>query len=386
MSDLTLVGLRVVLEVARTGSFTAAADRLGYTQSAVSRQVAVTERAAGAPLFERHARGVRPTAAGEVLVRHAVSVLDGVAAASHELAGLRDRLAGRLVVAGFPTASAALLPRAVAKLLKLHPALAVQIMVASTPAQLLALRRGRLEVAVVATGRGLPEHDLDGLRLVELHSGRGAGVAVADTHAFALRDAVASEELAAQARVVGASAGDTPEFGAWPDIGEPTVSFAVRDWPTRLGLVAAGLGIALVPGFARETLPGRSLGPRPRPERRAAPSDVGRHGSGRGCRRDRHGGRPGGRRGGARLTVSRALASRPDLTECRHPVAVEVVMTKPRSCWVGVTVSTDTGSNHRLLEGDALDEVLARGIEQSRRWIPCGTGAFDGPVARERRR
>ena len=51
MSELTLVGLRVVLEVARTGSFSAAAERLGYTQSAVSRQVAVTEKAAGAPLL-----------------------------------------------------------------------------------------------------------------------------------------------------------------------------------------------------------------------------------------------------------------------------------------------------------------------------------------------
>jgi DNA-binding transcriptional LysR family regulator len=143
MSELTLAGLRVVLEVARTGSFSAAAERLGYTQSAVSRQVAVTEKAAGAPLFERHARGVRLTAAGEVLVRHAGQVLDGVAAASQELAGLRDRLAGRLVVGGFPTATAALLPRAVARLLTDHPGLRVQLMEASTPAQLRALRRGR---------------------------------------------------------------------------------------------------------------------------------------------------------------------------------------------------------------------------------------------------
>ena len=51
MTDLTLTGLRVVLEVARTGSFSATAERLGYTQSAVSRQVAVTEKAVGTPLF-----------------------------------------------------------------------------------------------------------------------------------------------------------------------------------------------------------------------------------------------------------------------------------------------------------------------------------------------
>src|ERR1700751_5483027 len=111
MPELTLAGLRVALEVARTGSFSAAAERLGYTQSAVSRAGGGTERAAGAPLFERHARGVRLTAAGEVLVRHAGEVLDGVAAASQELAGLRDRPAGRLAVGGFPTPTANRPPR-----------------------------------------------------------------------------------------------------------------------------------------------------------------------------------------------------------------------------------------------------------------------------------
>ena len=255
MLDFTLVGLRVVVEVAHTGSFSAAAERLGYTQSAVSRQVAATEKLAGSPLFVRHARGVRPTAAGEVLVRHAGRVLDGVASASQELAGLRDRLAGRLVVGGFPTATAALVPRAVARLLRDHPALTVQLMEAPTPTQILALRRGRLEVAVVATGEGLPEYDLDGLQVSELRSGRGAGVAVADTHPFAVRGWADSEDLVDQTWVVGASVGDSPEFGAWPGIKDPRVSFAAHDWPTRLGLVAAGLGIALVPGIAATAVP-----------------------------------------------------------------------------------------------------------------------------------
>jgi DNA-binding transcriptional LysR family regulator len=96
------------------------------------------------PLFERHPRGVRPTAAGEVLVRHAGRLLEGVAAVDQELAGLRDRLAGRLVVGGFPTATAVLLPRAIARLLGAHPGLQVQLMEGSTPTQLVTLRRGRL--------------------------------------------------------------------------------------------------------------------------------------------------------------------------------------------------------------------------------------------------
>jgi DNA-binding transcriptional LysR family regulator len=63
------------------------------------------------------------------------------------------------------------------------------------------------------------------------------------------------EELADQGWVVGPSSGDAPEFGAWPGIAEPRITFTARDWPTRLGLVAAGLGIALVPGIAAQAVP-----------------------------------------------------------------------------------------------------------------------------------
>jgi DNA-binding transcriptional LysR family regulator len=253
VAEWTLAGLRVATEVARTGSFSAAAERLGYTQSAVSRQVAAAEKAAQTPLFERHARGVRPTAAGEALVRHASRVLDEVAAATQELSGLRDRLAGRLVIAGFPTATAVLVPRAIARLRVLHPGLEVRLTEASTPAQLQALRRGRLEVAVLATGEGLPAYDLDGLHLTELRGGPDAGVAVAASHPFAAREWVEPDDLVHQPWVVGA--GDGPQFGAWPGIADPLIAFTARDWMTRLGLVAAGLGIALVPGLAAPAMP-----------------------------------------------------------------------------------------------------------------------------------
>jgi DNA-binding transcriptional LysR family regulator len=215
----------------------------------------VTEKAVGTPLFERHARGTRPTPAGDALARHAGKVLDAIAAATQELAGMRDRLAGRLVVAGFPTATAALLPRAIARLTAVHPGLTVQLTQAPTPAQLAAMRRGRIEVAVVATGDGLPDYDLQGLRLTALPSARGAGIAVAESHPFAARERIEPGELADQGWVVGSRSGDAPEFGAWPGIAEPTITFTARDWPTRLGLVAAGLGIALVPGIAARAVP-----------------------------------------------------------------------------------------------------------------------------------
>src|ERR1700735_1356304 len=214
MTDLTLTGLRVVLEVARTGPFTATAERLGATQSAVSRQVAVTERAVGTPLFERHARGTRPTPAGEALARHAGTVLDEIAAATQELAGMRDRLARRLVVAGFPAGAAGPLPRATTRPTGAHPGLKVQLTEAPTPAQLTAMRRGRIEVAIVATGDGLPEYDLEGLRLTALRGARGAGVAVAESHPFAVRERIEPDELGDQGWGGGARSGAAPGLGA----------------------------------------------------------------------------------------------------------------------------------------------------------------------------
>ncbi len=255
MPNLTITGLQVVLEVGRYGSFTAAAEALGYTQSAISRQVAVLEAVARTPLFERHARGVRPTAAGEILIRHAHTVLDGVAAATHELAGLSGRIEGRLAVGAFPTAAASLVPGAICRLSRTHPGLRVRLVEASTPAQLRALRRGRLEVAVLATGDSLPEYDVDGLQLTPLLGTRGVGVAVADSHRFAGREWVRTDELSDQHWIVGPHTADAPEFGVWPSTQAPRVAYTVRNWSSRLGFVAAGLGIALVPGSAAVMMP-----------------------------------------------------------------------------------------------------------------------------------
>ncbi|SFS84811.1 LysR family transcriptional regulator [Streptomyces sp. ok210] len=255
MPELTLTGLRVTLEVAQRGSFTAAAEALGYTQSAVSRQIIATEAAVGAPLFERLARGVRPTLSGETLLRHARRMLAHAEAAELEIAGLRDRLAGRLAVGAYPTAAAALVPRAIARLQKAHPALTVSLWETGSPAQLRRLRAGRIEMAVVAIGEGLPDYDFTGLRIEVIGAGRGMGVAVHASHPLASRDEVHVDELAQEAWIVGAGEEGAPQFGAWPTLESPRVAYEARGWQTRLGLVAAGLGISVVPGLAADIVP-----------------------------------------------------------------------------------------------------------------------------------
>ena len=106
--------MRVLREVAAQRSFSAAAEKLGYTQSAVSQQIAALEREAGATLIERNPRGIRLTDAGEALVRHADKILARLAEAEAELDAIAGLKGGRLRLASFPTAGATLVPAAVA--------------------------------------------------------------------------------------------------------------------------------------------------------------------------------------------------------------------------------------------------------------------------------
>ena len=254
MSELTVAGLRAVREIALTGSFTAAARLLGYSQPAISRQVAAMEAAAGYPLFIREGRGVRLSAAGTVVVEHAGRILAGAEALRQELAGLDDRLAGRIKVGAFPSATAVLVPRALARLRTGHPGLEVSLTEGSTPTLLRQLRARRLGVAVIGVGSGLPDYDLAGLDQEIVFAG-GLCVAVPAEHRLAGTAVVPVAELAGETWIAGEGTGGDPQFRAWPTLADPVVGHTVRGWPARLGLVAAGLGLCLVPEVAALSVP-----------------------------------------------------------------------------------------------------------------------------------
>src|SRR5256885_1324860 len=111
---LNVQRLRVLREVVARGSFSAAADALDYTQSAVSQAVATLEAGVGAPLTARARRGLRPTAAGAALVEHTDGILARLEAAEEDLAAIIGLRKGRLRMASFPTAGATLMPLAIA--------------------------------------------------------------------------------------------------------------------------------------------------------------------------------------------------------------------------------------------------------------------------------
>ncbi|SHH09426.1 LysR family transcriptional regulator [Geodermatophilus nigrescens] len=252
--EVTVLGLRVIRQVAASGSFAAAAVELGYTQSAVSRQIAALESAVGERLFTRGRRGVQLTAAGEVVLRGAGRALAELDATGQQLARLHDRLAGRLTVSAFPTAAAVLVPRAVADLAAAHPTLQVVLDEAASPVALRRLRAGRTDVAVVAAGPGLPDPDLAGLEVSPLVP-LGLLVAVPEGHRLARTPVVRPGDLADVPWIVGTGAPGEPQFGPWPTLAEPRVAFSVRHWTTRLGLVAAGLGVTVLPGTMAAAVP-----------------------------------------------------------------------------------------------------------------------------------
>lgn len=246
--------LRALRTVLDAGSLTAASERLGFTQSALSKQIAALESAAGVPLLVRGPRGVEPTEAGVRLAARAATVLDQLDVAQRELADLSAPLGGRVALGGFPTAAMRLVPRAIARVRAEHPAVEVDFSESSTPVQIRRLRAGRLDLALLSFGEGLPEWDLTGVELERLPSGPML-LAVGRRHRLARSERVPVADLRDEDWIAGRGARGEPQFGAWPTLPQPRVVAELGDWSTRLGFVAAGLGITTVPRLAAGALP-----------------------------------------------------------------------------------------------------------------------------------
>jgi DNA-binding transcriptional LysR family regulator len=251
MPDPPLAALRVLRAVAELGSFTAAGRALGYTQSAVSRQVAALESAAGSALFVRHRYGVNLTPAGERLLPRAARALDELDAA------LRDAPAptptSTVRIGAFPVAAAGIVTDALADLARSRPEVVVTMREGTTPSLVRALRHGAIDLAVVA--QTPPFRPLDAkapaLILRQIHE-RELVIAVGAMHPFAGRRSVDVAELADQTWAASRSDDGTALLGVWPGLpGRRDVRYVARDWNTKLALVAAGLAITTVSAGTR---------------------------------------------------------------------------------------------------------------------------------------
>jgi DNA-binding transcriptional LysR family regulator len=251
--------LRTLIEVARRGSFSAAADALAFTQPSVSRQIATLEAEVGAQLLARDARHVRLTQAGEVLVGHAEAVLARLDAAKAQLDELIGLEAGRLRICAFGSANVRLVPQALRRFAERHPKVELSL-VRADPAGpeaapvLAALRSGDVDLALV-TSWDFPDGGADGVELVRLLDDE-LYLALPRAHPLAARKRPAFADLADETWIEGAHPDCLGSLQALGQLlgAEPRIGFHCDDWTGKQALVGAGVGIMLVPSLAAADL------------------------------------------------------------------------------------------------------------------------------------
>src|SRR3954447_1249741 len=260
--------LRVLREVATRGSFSAAADALHFTQSAVSQQIAALEREAGMPLVERGARGVRLTQAGEALVRHTDVILARLADAEAELEAIAGLRGGRVRLASFPSAGATIAPAAIARFRERHPSVDVSLVMAERPEGADKLRSGEVDIALLIETPW--ECAVDDAFDRQLLLDDPMYVCLPRMHPRARKARLRLEDLADEAWLLGTT-GTCPDASmflrACERAGfEPRIAFHSDDYLAIQGFVAAGMGVCFIPDLAlvtvRDDVVIRSLGPR----------------------------------------------------------------------------------------------------------------------------
>lgn len=262
-----LESLHVFVVVYTHGSFTGAARSLGYSQSSVSKRIAQLERATGARLFQRQARGVRLTAVGRALLERAEVALQAAAAIGPAVEAVKAGSGGVLRIGAFPTANAWLVPAALVRLRQVAPGLQVHFDESLTSALLRLVREGRLDVAVVSDyPAGIDARDV---RLTPLVTDRLL-VALPEHHPLATQPVLGLTDLRDENWLeAGLNRLDSWLASASLAAGfEPRIDLRVRDWTAKQSFVAAGLGVTVVPALGVSNVhPGvrlRSLSDGPR--------------------------------------------------------------------------------------------------------------------------
>lgn len=248
--------MKVLKEVADRGSFSAAAEALSYTQSAVSQQIAALEREAGTQLVQRGPRGIRLTDAGETLVRHADAILTRLADAEAELEAIAGVRGGRLRIAAFPTVGATLMPLAIATFRERHPDVELTMTQLEPIDSVPKLKAGELDIALVIKPDPAISDDEESVELTHLvddpmHAALPVG------HPLAKKARLRLKDLAEESWINTTDACSCANLvvDACMRVGfDPKTTFESDDYMAIQGLIAAGVGVALIPTLALTTV------------------------------------------------------------------------------------------------------------------------------------
>ncbi|MDN3352779.1 LysR family transcriptional regulator [Actinomadura sp. DC4] len=239
---LTLTHLKVLAAVARHGSVTEAAAELHYSQPSVSHHLARLEAATGVKLVQRIGRGIRLTPEGRLLADRSAEILGRVDAATNELAAQVGLQAGRVRLAANASTLSTIVPTAVAALAQAHPGLQLSLFDRHPVEALRMLRHGEIDIALVYRYADAPVEE-EGFRLEHLGDdpiyliSRRPGDSLANHRHSAWIDGCdrCQNELNALCR----HEGFTPRIASHSD-----------DMVVVQSLVAAGIGVATLPGLA----------------------------------------------------------------------------------------------------------------------------------------
>lgn len=257
MNELDLHTVRIVRAIAEHGSITGAASALGYSQPAVSQHLRRAERRLGLPLVLRVGRAVRLTEPGRVIARRSSAILAALSAAEDELGHLADRTTGTVRLAGFPSASSTLVPPLMARLAADHPGLRLIYTEAEPPEALTMIEEGSIDLALTFSYPGDPadpHDDVVGIDITELFSDPMLVVLPA-THRLAGKTEITLNQVQSEPWIAGCPLCRGHLLAACAGQGfSPRIAHATDNSVAVLGLVAAGVGIALQPRLALEKL------------------------------------------------------------------------------------------------------------------------------------
>jgi molybdate transport repressor ModE-like protein len=248
---LDLTRLRILDAVARTGSVTAAAKELQYSQPSVSHHLARLERETGAQLLQRVGRGVRLTTTGQLLADRAAEILGRVDAAAAELSSHVGLNAGRVRLAGFTSVLTTLIPAAAKILRREHPGLQLSLTDTHPPEALELLRTGQVDVALIFRYDESPPEDED-IRLVHLLD--DPTYLLTTNGSTKLADHRESTWIAGCERCRAHLIEDCGRAGF-----APRIEYSTDDMVLMQALVAAGAGVTTIPGLALRSHRARGL-------------------------------------------------------------------------------------------------------------------------------
>jgi len=248
--------LRALRELADRGTIAATADALHLTPSAVSQQLSALEREIGQPLLEPNGRTVRLTSAATAVLAHADVLFSEVERMDATLASLAGGAVGTVRVGAFATAIRGLVVPAVGLLRETSPGLHLAIRDVESPDVFDAIALGELDVGVSMEHAGAPGSDDERFARFELMRDV-LDVAVPTDHPLATREPTLPD-LAGEPWIAppeGWSCDDVIRVSCSAAGFTPTVAHRSGDWTAIMAMVAAGLGVAVVPRLAQDLPP-----------------------------------------------------------------------------------------------------------------------------------